>query len=205
MSGSPVAAGRVPATADLLEDMRRETAASHARLEERLGLLAPDSTLDRYVQFLQATFDVVSGLDGALLSFLGDTYALPGHESRVERLEHDLEALAGGAMRNTTIELPPVTTPAAAFGAGYVVQGSLLGGAVIVRHLRERFALGDAGTRYLHGYGDGLGPAWRRFTQALNEYGHRASTGSRHLAIDTASQTFMAFEQAWRCRAPGPA
>lgn len=178
----------------LLEQLRSATADAHACLEGRLRLLDADSTLERYGRFLHATFEVLSALDRPLSAHLGAIYVLPGAESRLARLRHDLESFAPAPISPAAV--PLVVGLPSAYGAGYVLQGSLLGGAVISRHLRERFGLGDAGTRYLQAYGNQIGPAWRQFTASLDAFGQRASAHERQVVVDSARKTFEAFGSA---------
>lgn len=186
----------------LIARVRAATSDAHVALERRLRLLDDDATLEHYRRFLHATLEVVSPLDGPLTLHLGDLYLLPGPDTRVTRLRDDLHSAAAGPA--VPCALPVVASTAAAFGAGYVLQGSLLGGAVIVRHLSARFGAGAAGTRYLCAYGDALGPAWRRFTHSLDVFGQQASEGERRTVVDTAIQTFEAFGVALSRQGFGP-
>jgi len=77
-----------------------------------------------------------------------------------------------------------------------VLQGSLLGGAVIARLLQTHTEVSAAQTTYLRMYGEQLGGVWKRFTTALDDYGIRASDAERDQAIDAARDTFGAFSAA---------
>jgi len=91
--------------------------------------------------------------------------------------------------------LPAIASVAAAFGAAYVLQGSLLGGAVIARTLRERLGLAGDAMTYLTMYGDRLGAAWREYCASLDAFG-TAHPGAWDAVIGAADGTFAAVDAA---------
>ncbi|MDT8295496.1 hypothetical protein RQ744_16070, partial [Roseomonas mucosa] len=63
---------------------------------------------------------------------------------------------------------PPPATRDAAFGALYVLEGSALGGQVILRRAEAALGLGpERGASFHASLGRPVGEGWRRFRQAL--------------------------------------
>lgn len=180
--------------------LRSTTRARHEQLERELDLLDASLSLDRYRQFLLVASDLVRPLEHQLSAWLGDVFSLPEGDSRTARLDRDLARVSAEPLTTPPLQTVNITTRAEAFGAGYVLQGSLLGGAVIARALRDRLGLSDQCTSYLRTYGDGLGRAWRRFIASLDEFGRRATCDEQQQTVWSALQTFEGFRCAARLR-----
>ncbi|MDB4912577.1 MAG: hypothetical protein JWM95_221 [Gemmatimonadetes bacterium] len=92
-----------------------------------------------------------------------------------------------------------LATPAAAWGALYVVEGSTLGGQHILRTLqtsepvRRHGLTADAGLAYFTGYGNRTAAMWRQFLSALGD-ADASSPGERDAIIHAAQATFALFE-----------
>lgn len=176
-------------------EVRQATRARHEALERRLALSAETITLDGYRRFLQMTAAVVIPLEPLLASKLGNLFRVDG-ASRAERLRGDLAALGISHDEAPSIRIPDVSSQAGALGAAYVLQGSLLGGAVIARMLGERLGQSDTALSYLTLYGSNLGVAWRRFTTALDTFGATAPAAERAETVAAAISTFESFDAA---------
>lgn len=148
-----------------LKLLRNATADTHRRLEERLTLL--DAGLDRcrYAKYLGALLSVVGPLERALGSVQDIESVWPDHRQRQKAtwLRRDLRALGvdqveeGGVF---TLEDVGV-----AFGVGYVLEGSTLGGEVLRREIGRR--LGPVPTEYFNCYGAELRARWLEFLAHL--------------------------------------
>lgn len=177
----------------LLAQLRAATRTQHERLEERLATIDEAWTVRRYRSFLRMSFAVVAPTETSLCHHLGAVFAAPPPGDRAERLRADLASL-GSAAAETAGKSPAfMATRADAFGAGYVLQGSLLGGAVIARQLRMDCGQRDVQTTYVELYGPGLSAAWKAFCDALNGFGDHADTQSRERAVAAAVATFDAY------------
>jgi heme oxygenase (biliverdin-IX-beta and delta-forming) len=177
----------------LLDDVRHATRALHHRVEARFGDGHSFWTLEQYIRLLRVTHAIVQPLEPLLDERLGEIFAAPPPVGRAQRLEADLEAM--GAAADTVAGGLTVQTDAEAFGVGYVLQGSLLGGAIISRQVR-RTAGTPAATTYVDMYGKGLGAAWARYCASLNAFGQQASGTDRAAVVSSAVATFAAFDAA---------
>ena len=177
----------------LLNDIRQATRTLHRDVEARLGDEPSSWTLEQYVRLLQITHGIVRPLEAALEKRLGEIFSAPPPANRARRLEADLHSM-GAAPRDVSCGLT-VQTDAEAFGIGYVLQGSLLGGTVIARQIRQAVGAGTA-TGYFEMYGKGLGAAWSRYCASLNAFGEEASEQDRATAVSAAVAAFLAFDAA---------
>lgn len=182
-----------PEATQFIDDVRHATRAPHQRIESRLGDDGSPWTLDRYRRLLQMTYAVIAPLELHLAERLGPVFAAPPPLTRAQCLEADLVAL-GASLPNVEQASVPVASLSDAIGAGYVLQGSLLGGAIISRQLRHD--CGAVRTSYLELYGRHLGAAWARYCAAVNEFGSSTSEADRQQVIASALRTFEAFDLA---------
>jgi heme oxygenase len=174
----------------LLDDLRHATRTLHRHVEARLGEGHSSWTAEQYVRLLQITHAIVHPLEPVLDERLGDVFSAPPPANRCQRIEADLHAM--GAV---TCAVPcglVVESDAEAFGVGYVLQGSLLGGAVISRQIRQTVGTGAA-TGYFEMYGNGLGAAWSRYCASLNAFGESARVADRAAVVSAAVAAFSAF------------
>lgn len=190
--------------APLLVRLRRATADAHQRVERRLF---PAALADRvsYAAMLRVLLALHEPIE-TRLSIVPGLPALgidPAQRRKAPRLRADLTGLG--------LDVPPAphliaadavaiggTLPKAlgafglpeALGAFYVLEGSTLGGRVLLEQVRVR--LGDVPTSFLAGYGDDTGRYWRRTRTALVE-GVRADVdpgGAAQRLVAAACATF---------------
>lgn len=118
--------------------------------------------------------------------------------SRLAFLQQDLQVLAitpphasddiAGALA--------ITTPAAALGSMYVLEGSALGGQLITKTVARTLGLApQAGAAYFHGWGERTGANWREFRQLLEQ---RVPQADHPAAADAAVRTFQALLATFR-------
>lgn len=183
------------APSDILSALRRETAALHARLDGALDFAPSRLDRARYGRFLHATAELVDPLEQALGAAPGFAELLPDRARRVKRalLDQDLAALGVGEPV-VPASVPPLPDAAAAFGAAYVLEGSMLGGAVLARSLGPSLALSrEQGLAYLTAYGPELSAMWQHFVAALSAFGAELDGGARTRLVSSACAVFDAF------------
>lgn len=169
------------------QELRQATAADHERVDARfsgfdLGERAA------YGRFLSAHAAAVAALEPALTA-AGFADALPDWPARqrLAALQADLAALALPLPQ--ALPCPPLDDAGSLWGAGYVLEGSRLGGAVLARRVA-----GDLP----HSYLGGAQPAgaWPRFLQALDLA--LQTPDAKAAAIRAAKAAFTLFETAAR-------
>jgi heme oxygenase (biliverdin-IX-beta and delta-forming) len=176
----------------LLEALRSTTATAHRRLERRLALVEPDLSLARYRTIMAAMWGYHAPLETRLAAAgAWEMVGLDGSaRQRVHQLHRDLVALH---LTEAAIErlprcerLPSVATPAEAMGCIYVIEGSTLGGRVVLRHVRRCVDVDvESGARFFAGYGEQTTARWRETCAAIARFDRRSRL------IESASRSAM--------------
>ncbi|OYW44144.1 MAG: biliverdin-producing heme oxygenase [Azorhizobium sp. 12-66-6] len=151
---------------------RAASSAYHQRVDDRVMQAAPFASRQNYARFLRFQYRLhrrVAPLYGApaFQALLPDLAS----RERLSRVESDLLDLG---LARPEIARPDLAEPAAllplpeALGWLYVVEGSNMGAAFLLKaaiklDLSERF-----GARHLAAHPEGRGLNWRRFTEALD-------------------------------------
>jgi heme oxygenase len=181
--------------------LKAETRSHHERAERSVRLLAPGLTLEHYRHHLEALYGFYAPLEDALAAPLSGLPELRAPERRkLPLLVQDLCGLGHTQASLVSLplatELPRLHALPEALGCCYVLEGATLGGQLILRHLQRHFAGIPAGDfAFFRAYGEGIGPMWRAFGDAL----YRASGEARSEDFDSrvlqaARATFDAFE-----------
>ncbi|MBB3225478.1 heme oxygenase [Luteibacter sp. Sphag1AF] len=147
-----------------------------------------DGTLSRagYAGLLAAQWVLFRDFERDHAQWLADTVARHGWtwRSRADLLARDVAELGGTLPTEAAVSSRHVVDESASWGMLYVIEGSALGGQLIVRGLRQRFP--DAAHRF-YGVGDDQGSSWRCFQQILDDVlaeepaQARAIRGARHM------------------------
>jgi heme oxygenase len=182
----------------MLAALRSATASRHAALDDASYLLhAEHVTTAHYVAFLRCMLAVVRPLEERLQALAGFAELVPDGQlrQRAWRLSGDLHSIGAPDLpRLDAAKLPPIETTSQAFGCGYVLEGSSLGGAVLSRTLGPLLQLSASdGMSYWSAYGDQVGPMWLRFVAALEAWASNVGFAERDAAIESARATFDAF------------
>jgi heme oxygenase len=155
----------------ILGDIRAVTRPLHDRIETAPALtrlMARDLRRADYVAALQAKFRFHAALQAVLparLTRLGLAWPVPAHA--LAALASDLTAL--GASVPAVPRAPGLCRAFGPVGALYVIEGSLLGGRVIGRHVGETLGVTpDSGGAFFRGTtADSARERWRRFCALL--------------------------------------
>lgn len=189
----PVSAAVASPHEGVLPALRAVTREQHDRIEQLLALDAP-MPLQRYAAVLMGFQHFLASWEAELREAMPDRLqAWLRERSRLAWLAQDLAFLGAGAPRVRAAAPAgclPVRSVAAVFGSLYVIEGSALGGQVIVPRLQRSLGLMPGrGASYFHGFGERTGSMWREFRLlAETEIGGTA-VGQRQ-ACGAAVQTF---------------
>jgi heme oxygenase len=177
----------------LSTNIKEATKAAHQDLEKKvvLKLKAIGSNAD-YADVLKHFYAYFQEVEQAIAPFITNEL-LPDHAERrnSEYLKKDIEELGA-----TVDELPAVTVPqientVQALGAMYVMEGSIMGGPIIVQMLAKYGV--NKGISFFSGYGEATGMMWGKFVAVMNA--EAANEAEEASAIDTANQTFSRFSE----------
>ncbi len=114
---------------------------------------------------------------------------------KTQHLVHDLRylGLSSEAIENLEKceDLPAVQNFAQGLGVLYVLEGSTLGGQILLRHLQKHLQLSaQQGASYFNSYGkEQLGFMWKDFQTLLLDYANQFPT-QEHEIITSAKHTF---------------
>ena len=159
-------AGRRDGASRLHQQLKRETAGLHQRLEAKLGFFEPEFSIHRYVQVLQIFHGFYAPVEASLLRLAaaGPPLGFP-LRARSELIESDLLAL--GLSRRELAELPRCTDlprlscPEDLAGCLYVLEGACLGGQVIAPTLHQQLGVDkDSGASFFVGDAEATSARW---------------------------------------------
>ncbi len=168
----------------VLAHLRLATRAAHDRLEGGTGLTDESLDLAAYRNQLQRFHGFWRGWQPLVAARLQDD-AFLAPRRRLHLLADDLAALGLSQAAIDALPIcpmPALADAAAAIGSLYVMEGSTLGGRVILGHLERRFGLTGLGCSYFTGYGSATGAMWRSFLARLDlcpmAQAHRIAAGA---------------------------
>lgn len=166
----------------ILELLRAGTREAHDRIELNpvMGRLTRDDLdLEHYTLVLRRMLTLHAAVEGRLAAALAnhrDDLALDARR-KTPLLRRDLIALGATAWA----EYPPqalaelVVDEPSAWGTLYVLEGSTLGGRIILRSIERSLGLTtDTGAAFFSGYGERTGHNWGIFVDALTAAHRRA-------------------------------
>ncbi|MGV3459200.1 MAG: biliverdin-producing heme oxygenase [Flavobacterium sp.] len=175
------------ATQTFAERLRAETATLHTQLEElpiSKAIISPDITKEEYTTYLSLMHDVVKDTEENIMPVVANIVADLDIRRKTHLIEDDLEHL--GASK-TVYEKPlskgQTLTPAFALGVFYVVEGSSLGGRVILKNIKPMLNLDEnGGAKYFTGYGAVTGSTWRNFVMMTERYAEEGNNADEIIA-----------------------
>jgi heme oxygenase (biliverdin-IX-beta and delta-forming) len=173
----------------VLPKIRAGTAELHETLETSLDLLRPDLTVHHFVAFLEGMYGYYRAWEERVWPVLmtADSGLMRGRR-KAELLKSDL---AGFGVSSEEVplcrELPSISSPSEAIGSLYVLEGSTLGGQLLLRHFGRTLQLGPDQLSFLHGYGEQTGSMWKAYCLALERH---ANPENQSQIIRAAQDTF---------------
>jgi heme oxygenase (biliverdin-IX-beta and delta-forming) len=180
----------------IIDELRSATKQEHQQLDH---LLFPHireiKTCEQYLQLLALFYGYLKPLQNAVDEYLNDEL-VSNYSSRrkPERLLDDVNVLADNSFNILYCKsIPEIRNSAAAFGAYYVMEGSVLGGPMISKKISENLHLenGKALT-FFAGYGKENYCMWSSFLSSLEQ--NLINQSQMDLLIESARETFTSFK-----------
>lgn len=179
----------------LLDHLRVKTHASHQAVEK---LLIPRfknlNGRQDYMALLQLFYGYFAPLEQSAFPYIHQQ-TVPDLAARRKSaaLLNDMQWLSGTQICDMCNDLPEIADEADALAAMYVLEGSTLGGRVIMKMVTTQLQFNSAaGTEFFNGYGEDTGRRWTSFTSLLNAYTSDVATMAR--MATTADNTFLKFQ-----------
>ncbi|WPV01778.1 biliverdin-producing heme oxygenase [Mucilaginibacter sp. cycad4] len=171
--------------------IKEATKEAHQQLEKKVvqKLKAIRSNQD-YADLLRHFYAYFNHLEKVIAPFI-TVDVLPDHAQRRNSsfLKSDIEALGGDINSLPETTVPEINNLIQALGALYVMEGSIMGGSIIVQMLAKGGITG--GVSFFSGYGPATGQMWGAFISILNA--SAANDEEETTAAHTANDTFNHF------------
>jgi len=187
----------LPASAGFLQQLRESTAVLHKQLEATpvsIALLSDTVTQQQYVDYLLKMNEVMAFYEKEILPVTAAVVPHIEQRKKQHLLLQDLNYFAIQPKHPEVVTyhpaLPEKIGLAFALGYMYVIEGSTLGGRVILKHVSKYINVSEnAGASFFNGYGADTGVYWKDFLQILTD----AATGEAEAAaiIEGAKQAFQ--------------
>ena len=175
----------------LSTNIKEATKEAHLNLEKQViqKLKAIRSNAD-YADFLKYFYTYFSQVEKAIAPYI-TTELLPDYKERRNSsyIKNDIVALGGHINDIPTVNLPEITNQLQALGALYVMEGSIMGGSIIVKML-EKGGITE-GISFFSGYGEATGQKWGVFVGIMNA--QASDDNEEAIAINAANETFSRF------------
>ena len=175
----------------LSNTIKEASRAAHQNLEKKvvLKMKAIRSDAD-YADFLKHFYAYFNAVEQAIAPYI-TSELLPDHAERRNSsyLKKDIEELGASVNELPEVKAPEINSTIQALGALYVMEGSIMGGPIIVKML-EKFGI-TKGISFFSGYGEATGQMWGRFVAVMNAQAGIAAEEQQ--AVDAANATFSNF------------
>lgn len=187
----------------LRDEIRDATHAEHDDIEHHMDLMRPELELKDYARLLRkyhAFYDVFERFlrtRAARSSGFAEFYCRD--RLKTSWLVSDLEALGVHATAHDDAQLPEslaelFSSEQRLLGALYVIEGSMLGGAVLSKQFRRRFDLTpETGLKFFTGYGPDTREKWLAMLQLLGQFDQ--DPAARRETIEGARSMFQFFKE----------
>ena len=180
----------------LSEIIKEHTKSSHRQLEKvMVKQLRAIQTNEDYIKLLQLFYSYFGALEDEIGQYLkADQFREDFQRRKASRLIEDIKALGGRPEKKAKqADLPVIENRLQAFGALYVIEGSTLGGQVIVKMLERQMTTNrKSGFTFFNGYGEETAKRWTSFKNLLDEQ-VRDETEARQI-LEAADVTFEKFK-----------
>ncbi|BAV05955.1 heme oxygenase [Filimonas lacunae] len=175
----------------LSNSIKEATKEAHLFLEKKVvKQLKEIRTNKDYADFLKHFYAYFNHLEKAIAPFI-TVDVLPDYAQRRNSsyLKNDIEELGSDISELPATTVPQITSTLQALGALYVMEGSIMGGPIIVKMLEK--ANITTGVSFYSGYGENTGQMWGVFTGVMNAQAKTEEEES--VAIEAAKETFLKF------------
>ncbi|WP_442589921.1 biliverdin-producing heme oxygenase [Pedobacter sp. AW31-3R] len=177
----------------LSTNIKEATKEAHLSLERQViqKMKAIRSNAD-YADFLKYFYTYFSQVEKAIAPYI-TAELLPDYNDRRNSsyLKNDIEALGGNVNDIPTVNLPEINNQLQALGALYVMEGSIMGGSIIVKML-EKGGITE-GVSFFSGYGEATGQKWGIFVGVMNA--QATNEEEENIAVKAANETFTRFAE----------
>jgi len=164
-------------SATFLQNLRSATDHQHKQLETAklsISLMDEKASLQDYVNYLAAMEQVVMFTESTIFPIVKEIMTDLAERKKLASIQKDLAVLPANANSLNNKAFQPlegnISLPFA-LGYMYVVEGSSLGGRVILKHLQPKIGVDENnGASYFAGYKEETGKYWKFFLSNFTSY-----------------------------------
>lgn len=158
--------------------LREATTDQHQSVERQLNLLRPDLTLRDYSRVLSGFCSVLRAWEPQVQHHLSPVLPrLTAGREKLPLVEDDLRFLGVSASPEPA-DLSGLHSVEALVGGMYVLEGSTLGGQILLRHLAPTLGVAPGrGASYFSGYGSSTGAMWKAFCYEAESFARLRDVG----------------------------
>lgn len=170
--------------------LRNQSADAHQQLEKIVVTrLKAIKTKEDYAALLKYFFNYFHRLEEVISPFITEEI-LPDISQRRNSvyLANDILNLGQDPVDSPVPKVPEISNVFQALGAYYVMEGSIMGGPIIVQIL-AKLGITD-GISFFSGYGQDTPMMWNRFVDVLNQ---KVPIDEHYQVVETAIDTFHCF------------
>ncbi|UOE52526.1 biliverdin-producing heme oxygenase [Mucilaginibacter sp. SMC90] len=175
----------------MIQDVLRDrSAVAHRQLEKIVvSRLKAIKNKEDYADLLKYFYAYFSRLEQVIEPYLNEDI-LPDKAKRRNSkfLADDIVSLGQDLDELPIPVVPEISNVCQALGALYVMEGSVMGGSVIVQMLAKSGI--TKGVSFFSGYGPDTGSMWESFVAVLNQ---NVPASEQYLVVETAMDTFHCF------------
>jgi len=159
-----------------LAKLRETTLPAHKRLEAlpiSEAIISPELTKFTYTEYLSLMSAVIRDVEETAFPAVADIIANVESRKKSHMIEADLKQLGSDVRAELHLNKPDgsTITPAFAMGMMYVIEGSTLGGRVILKNVEKTLGTDIAqATSYFSGYGERTGSSWKAFLDSFTNW-----------------------------------
>ncbi len=175
--------------------LKAETSGAHQSTEKALvGRIRAIAGEQDYVSLLACLYGYFSPIEKAIDPVLYPLFADYPQRRKSGRLLEDIRSLEPNAVLRLAEPVPESASVAMALGYAYVMEGSVLGGAIIKKMISGRFpGISDKSFSFFTGYGEENRNMWNAFLDVLNR--ELATERAEKEGFNGANDCFSGMEQ----------
>ena len=177
------------------EAIKSATSAAHSQTEKTLVThIKAIRTKEEYAVLLSCLYSFYAPLEAPFNTWVAPVLPDYAQRRKPASILHDIAVLGLPAPEQVSNQLPVIQTPSAALGCFYVLEGSVMGGAIIKKMVQGKCPdIPDEAFSFFLGYEQHNGVMWRNFLAQFNEV--VTTEQQKTVAIAAANDCFAQFER----------
>lgn len=156
-----------------LDKLRLSTSPLHKQLESvplSQVIVSPEITVQKYAEYLLVMEDIVKDVEVKVYPVISNFISDIDQRKKLSSIQDDLKVLGFSVLNENTAFDADFEIPFA-LGIVYVMEGSTLGGRVILKNIEKQLGFNaDNGAKYFSGYKENTGSLWKSFLFDMVQY-----------------------------------